>query len=179
MECRENGLKAVRLENYRTKVASDQVSNEPSQKVTYRCVLSFCLVLLIVILFSPTAIAQNDVGSIVGFVSDPSGALVSNAQVTVINQATNETRTVLTDAKGHYTFPNLVPAIYSLSFKAIGFKQFDSRDNTLASNSTIEVDGRMTIGAQDQTVEVTNTAEILQTQSAALQSEIVGEQIQK
>jgi hypothetical protein len=135
--------------------------------------------LVIFAFFSSTAFAQNDVGSIAGFVTDPSGAVVTNAQVTVTNQATTETRSVSTDAKGYYTFPNLVPAVYSLSFKAPGFKEFNSRDNTLASNSAIEVDGKMTIGAQAQTVEVTNTAAILQTQSAALQSEIVGEQIQK
>ena len=140
--------------------------------------LCFFAVLFIAVFFTTIACAQNDVGSIVGFVTDASGAVVTNAQVTVTNQGTRETHTQMTDAKGHYTFPNLVPSIYTVKVVATGFKEFDSSSNTLPSNSTIDVDAKLIVGQQSQTVQVTDTAAILQTQSAAVQSEITGTQIQ-
>ena len=134
---------------------------------------------LLDILVSPTALAQNDVGSIVGFVTDSSGAVVPNAKVTIKNEGTGESRTVSTDASGHYAVPNLPPTVYTMTAEATGFQKFESTHNVLASNSTISIDAVLTLGAATQTVEVTATAALLQTQSAAVQSEINGEQIQK
>src|ERR1700757_2257262 len=92
------------------------------------------------IILSIAAFAQNDVGSIVGFIKDQSGAVIPNAKVTVTNESTGETRTVSTDAQGRYTIPNLPPAIYTMTADAQGFQKFVSRRNTLASNSTIDID---------------------------------------
>ena len=123
--------------------------------------------------------AQNDVGSIVGFVSDSSGAAVPNAKVTVKNEGTGESRTVSTDGSGHFAIPNLPPTVYTMSAEATGFQRFESTHNVLASNSTISIDAVLALGAATQTVEVTATAALLQTQSAAVQSEITGQQVQK
>jgi len=137
------------------------------------------VVLLSFILFSTGAFAQNDVGSIVGFVSDSSGAVVPGAKVTIKNEGTGESRTVSTDSSGHYAVPNLPPTAYTMTAEATGFQKFESTHNTLASNSTISIDAKLTLGEATQTVEVTATAALLQTQSAAVQSEITGQQIQK
>jgi Carboxypeptidase regulatory-like domain/TonB-dependent Receptor Plug Domain len=131
------------------------------------------------IFFAGTAFAQNDVGSIVGFVTDSSGAVVPNAKVIIKNEGTGESRTVSTDGSGHYAVPNLSPTVYTMTAEATGFQKFESTHNVLASNSTISIDAVLTLGAASQTVEVTATAALLQTQSAAVQSEINGEQIQK
>ena len=131
------------------------------------------------IFFSVPASAQNDVGSIVGFVSDSSGAVVPNAKVTIKNEGTGESRTVSTDSSGHYAVPNLAPTSYTMSAEATGFQKFESTHNVLASNSTISINAVLALGAATQTVEVTATAALLQTQSAAVQSEITGQQIQK
>src|ERR1700733_12477631 len=141
----------------------------------------FCAALLISIsiFFSAPALAQNDVGSIVGFVTDSSGAVVPNAKVIVKNEGTGESRTVTTDSSGHYAIPNLPPTSYTMTAEATGFQKFESTHNVLASNSTISIDAKLTLGAATQTVEVTATAALLQTQSPAVQSEITGQQIQK
>jgi hypothetical protein len=131
------------------------------------------------ILTSPAALAQNDVGSVVGFVTDPSGAAVANATVTITNEGTGEKRTVTADAQGHYAVPNLPPATYTMTAEAKGFQKFESTHNALASNTTISIAATLTVGETSQTVEVTSTAALLQTQSAAVQSEITGEQVQK
>ena len=66
-----------------------------------------------------------------------------------------------------------------MTAEASGFQKFESSHNVLASNSTISIDAKLTLGAATQTVEVTATAALLQTQSAAVQSEITGQQVQK
>jgi hypothetical protein len=137
------------------------------------------LTIAIAIFFSTTAWAQNDVGSIVGFVTDSSGAVVPGVKVTVKNEGTGESRTVSTDSSGHFAVPNVPPAVYTMTAEATGFQRFESTHNTLASNSTISIDAKLTLGAATQTVEVTATAALLQTQSAAVQSEITGQQVQK
>ena len=141
----------------------------------------FCaaLVFSISMFLSVPVFAQNDVGSIVGFVSDSSGAAVPNTKVIIKNEGTGESRTVDTDGSGHYAVPNLPPTVYTMSAEATGFQRFESTHNVQASNSTISINAVLTPGAASQTVEVTATAALLQTQSAAVQSEITGQQIQK
>src|ERR1700691_2314616 len=141
--------------------------------------LWLCVALSSFIFFHSCASAQNDVGSIVGFVSDSSGAVVPGAKVTIKNEGTGESRTVSTDSSGHYAVPNLPPTSYTMTAEATGFQKFESTKNVLASNSTISIDAKLSLGAATQTVEVTATAELLQTQSPAVQSEISGQQIQK
>jgi Carboxypeptidase regulatory-like domain/TonB-dependent Receptor Plug Domain len=125
------------------------------------------------------AIAQNDVGSIVGFVSDQTGAVIPGATVTIVNEGTGEKRVVTSDASGHYAVPNLQPAVYTMIAEAKGFQKFVSSHNTLASNSTIQINGKLSVGEASQTVTVSSTAEVLQTQSPAVQSEVTGTQINK
>ena len=60
------------------------------------------LAISICLFFSVTAFAQSDVGTIVGFVKDQSGAVVPNATVTIRNEATGELHTVTSDEQGHY-----------------------------------------------------------------------------
>ena len=147
-------------------------------KGTRTGLLYFCAVLFISMLFSSAAFAQYDVGSIVGYVTDPSGAVVPNAKVTVTNEGTKESRAVSTDAQGHYTFTNLVPAPYAVTVSAPGFQSFTSSANRLPSNTTIDIDAKLTVGAQTQTINVSGTAAVLQTQSAAVQAEVTGKRIQ-
>jgi hypothetical protein len=123
------------------------------------------------------AFGQSDVGTIVGFVRDQSGAVVPSASVTIKNEGTGAERTVTTDAQGRYTAPNLRPADYTVTIEAKGFKKFTSTHNTLAANSTIDLDASLQVGQLSQTVEVTATASVLQTESGAVQAEVTGQQI--
>ena len=141
-------------------------------------ITSICLLLTVCLIFSIGAFAQSDVGSITGFVRDPSGAVVPNAKVTITSEATKESHTVTTDAAGHYTVTNLPPGQYTMTAEAPGFKKFESTHNTLAANSTIALDGNLTVGETSETVEVSATAEVLQTESGAVQAEVTGNQIQ-
>ncbi|HEX3438426.1 MAG TPA: carboxypeptidase regulatory-like domain-containing protein, partial [Pseudacidobacterium sp.] len=138
-----------------------------------------CLCAMMLFLFSTVTFAQNDVGTIVGFITDQSGAVVPNAKITVTNEGTGETRAVTSDSQGRYTVPNLSPAIYTMTAEASGFQKFVSIHNTLASNTTIDIDAKLTVGQTTQTIQVTATALVLQTQSGAVQSMVTSEQVQK
>ncbi|HZQ53636.1 MAG TPA: carboxypeptidase regulatory-like domain-containing protein [Bryobacteraceae bacterium] len=140
--------------------------------------LRLCIAFVVCLALSIPVFAQSDVGTITGFVRDPTGAVVPNAKVTIKNEATNESRTVTTDNSGHYTVTNLLPGSYEMTAEVAGFKKFDSKNNTLQPNSTLALDGNLTVGQTTETVEVTSTAEVLQTESGAVQSEVTGTQIQ-
>ena len=137
-------------------------------------VAAACVLLLIPV----AARAQSDVGTIVGFVTDQTGAAVPNATVTIRNEATGELHRVSSDEQGRYAAPSLPPAYYSMTVETKGFENFTSTHNKLDSNTTIAIDAKLSVGAATQTVEVTATASVLQTQSGAVQSEITGQQIQ-
>ena len=130
------------------------------------------------VLFGIAAFAQSDVGTITGFVRDPSGSVIPNAKVTIRSEATGESRNVDTDAQGHYVVTNLLPGLYEMTAESSGFKKFDSTHNQLQPNSTISLDANLSVGQTTETVEVSATAEVLQTESGAVQHEITGQQIQ-
>ncbi|QMV20249.1 TonB-dependent receptor plug domain-containing protein [Granulicella sp. 5B5] len=134
-------------------------------------------VLAILLLVSSVGYAQSDVGSISGFVRDSSGAVVPGAKVTVSNEGTNEAHMVVTDADGHYFAPNLPPATYSVTVEANGFSKFVSVHNPLGASTALAIDGTLKTGSVSETIEVTATAIVLQTESGALQSEISGQTI--
>lgn len=141
--------------------------------------VSVVCVCVFLVFASSTALAQNDVGTIVGFVTDQTGAVVPGAQVTITNEGTGEKRVVTADSQGHFAVPNLPPAIYTMTAEAKGFQKFVSTHNTLASNTTVQINAKLSVGEATQTVQVSDTADVLQTQSAAIQSEVNGSQIQK
>src|SRR5216684_459340 len=153
-------------------------STETDARPSPQTRMFFALAISICLFFSVAAFAQSDVGTIVGFAKDQSGAVVPNATVAIRNEATGELHTVTSDEQGHYVAPSLTPAYYSMTTEAKGFQKFTSSHNKLDSNSTIEIDANLSVGAETQTVEVTGTASVLETQSGAVQSEVNGQQVQ-
>jgi Carboxypeptidase regulatory-like domain len=130
---------------------------------------------VLVSLFSiVVATAQTDTGSIGGFVKDPSGGVIPKAQVTLKDEGTNEVHALITDGAGYYIAPNLPPGMYTMTAEAPGFKRFESAHNRLAPNTALSLDASLAVGEATETVEVTATAAVLQTDSAAVQAEVTG-----
>ncbi len=136
----------------------------------------FCAVGMVV-LCSMGAFAQSDTGTIGGFIKDSSGAVVPGAKIILTNEATGEAHAATTDAQGHYTVTNLTAGDYSLAAEVKGFKKYVSTHNTLGANTTLSLDAALTIGAMTEEVTVSATAEVLQTESGAVQAEITGKQV--
>ncbi|HEY3740314.1 MAG TPA: carboxypeptidase regulatory-like domain-containing protein [Bryobacteraceae bacterium] len=123
-----------------------------------------------------TAYAQSDLGSIQGFVKDPSGSSVPNAKVLVHNQAGLE-RSATTNESGYYTITSIPSGFYSIQVEAPGFKKFESANNKLDASTTLSVDATLTVGAPSETVEVSATAAAVQTESATVQRLVTRDQI--
>ena len=143
-------------------------------KVSFKSWVAALLAALI--LTAGTALAQSDLGSIQGFVKDQTGAVVANAKILVKNQAGLERSATTSDA-GYFNVTNIPPGSYSVSAEAPGFKKYESISNNLGASASLSMDMQLTIGATTETVEVSATASVLQTESASVQREVTREQI--
>jgi len=130
----------------------------------------FLISMLLCFALIPMALGQVITGDIVGSVSDPTGAAVPGAAVTVINAGTQFTRKTETNTTGDYTFNLLPTGTYSISVEAKGFKAFKLAEVPLSSGQRARVDARLEVGNLTEVVEVSGTAPLLQTDSATVGS---------
>ena len=110
--------------------------------------------LTIAFLFAAAAFGQSNTGSITGVVTDPNGAVVPNATVTVTNQGTNEARTVQADGEGRYEVPGLSNGVYTIETTASGFQATSVKDLRLAVGEKARADVAMSLGGVDAVVTV-------------------------
>ena len=82
-------------------------------------------------------VGQNTTGSITGRLTDPTGAVIAGAKVTVRNLGTGEVRTLTTDASGDFTATLLLPGHYSVTAEHTGFKTAIQNDITLEVDQTV------------------------------------------
>src|SRR5713101_7945258 len=120
--------------------------------------------------------AQSDLGKISGFVKDPSGATIANAKVTVRNNTGVERQTTTNDS-GYYVVTNVPPGLYAMIAEAVGFQKYETTNNKLDPSADLVIDVMLTVGSASQTVEVSASAVLLQTESAAVQKDVTREQI--
>jgi hypothetical protein len=133
---------------------------------------SHCLYLLeavLVVLLAPSLLhAQTTFGTVVGTVTDASGAAVPATEVTLTNLGTSEKRTQSTNAEGLYQFVNVLPGQYSVEIHKPGFKRVFQSPVTVQTETTTKVDLNLQIGDVSQTVEVTAQIALLQPDSSSL-----------
>src|SRR4051812_40625828 len=126
------------------------------------------VVSFLLIVPSNILLAQVDRGSIVGVVTDPAGARVSGAQVTVTNLAANQSAGVTTDTNGEYTANLLRIGIYSVTVEKPGFQRAVQSSVDVGVNQTVRVDIALQIGSATESVQVTAAPPLLQTESSSL-----------
>jgi hypothetical protein len=136
-------------------------------------------ILILVLNVSITARAQQTNATIVGNVTDTSGAVVVGAKVIATDAATNTARTTVTDSGGQYTLPSLPVGTYSLSVEASGFQSQRADAIVLDASQTARQDFKMVVGQVSQTVavEAGAAAAQLQTESGAVGQVIDGRKI--
>src|SRR5258706_7741686 len=120
--------------------------------------------------------AQSDLGRISGFIKDPSGATIANAKVTVQNKSGVERQTATNDS-GYYVITNVPPGLYTMVAEADGFQKYETTNNKLDPSADLVIDVTLTVGSASQTVEVSASAVLLQTESASVQKDVTREQI--
>jgi hypothetical protein len=129
-------------------------------------------------LFSAAAFAQTETGTIFGTVTDPTGAVVSGATVTVTDTATGAVRTTTTSGTGTYTIASLLPGPYQVVVSAAGFADF-KQNITVTVASQNSVSPRLAVARAGVTVEVTAGGGVAQveTQSSEISTMVTAQQV--
>ncbi len=112
-----------------------------------------------------TCLAQTDRGSVSGAVTDPSGAGITGAKVTITNAAMGTQYSTVTTGAGDYTIPQLVAGEYSVTVVAPGFSTLVRNGITVSVGETAHVDLKLGVGQETVNVTVTEDAPLLQTDS--------------
>jgi hypothetical protein len=114
---------------------------------------------------APAVCAQFDTAEVLGTVTDPSGAVLSNVNVVLKNQDTGIEAKTVTDDSGNYNFFDVKVGRYTINAQLTGFATFTATDVVVNVNARQRVDISMKVGSATETVEVQGAAEVLETDS--------------
>ena len=142
------------------------------------------LALIILAMFTAlpayTVYGQTDRGAISGAVTDPGGAAVSGAVITLTNRNTGEKRELKTTGEGNFTIPELRADLYSLTVKATGFKTATVDNIQVAVQVTSRVDVKLEVGELGETVTISaGDAIALQTEGPVQQRNVTEQQVRE
>jgi hypothetical protein len=121
---------------------------------------------MLVVLFAIPLFAQT-FGGVTGHISDPSGAAVPGAKISLTNVATNAVRTAVSTGSGDYTFPSVAPGLYAVKVELAAFKTVSSNVQVQVQQ-TVRLDFTLELGQISETVEVSASAQMLQSETASL-----------
>jgi hypothetical protein len=109
---------------------------------------------------------QNPTATLVGTVVDPAGLVVAGAKVEIRNSATNEHREVESGPKGVFIAPNLAPGTYGVTISKNGFRTLRQTSLELQLDQEVRMEFRLEMGSLSQTVEVTASVPLINTENA-------------
>ena len=116
-----------------------------SRIAAFVCLLAFC---------GRSLLAQGVFGTLDGVVTDPTGAVVPNAKITLTDAISGSARNTVSDGAGFYNFPSVPVGTYNLSVSAAGFKDYAASNIALGGGEHKSVNVAMSVGTADQTVSV-------------------------
>ena len=131
---------------------------------------------MLMVLLPLAMLAQSETGQISGTVTDPTGAVIANAKVTVKNLATGSARNGSSNESGVYTVTNLQPADYTVAVEASGFATSQKRVN-VSVGTKVGLDVKLEIGSTGTIVEIAATALSVNTESQTLGAVVSSQQI--
>ncbi len=129
--------------------------------VVYR--LPYLLLLLAASMF-----AQRDLGTITGTITDPQGAAVPSAKITITEDATGLVYEVQASAAGDYIRPLLKPGTYTVTAEAAGFRRVAQKNVVITGGDRVGVNPTLTVGDVTQSIEISAEAPLLQTENTTL-----------
>ncbi|PYX99679.1 MAG: hypothetical protein DMG63_08110 [Acidobacteria bacterium] len=135
----------------------------------------FCFVLALgvaLFVFAAHAFPQGTNATLSGIVTDPSGAVMPGADLTLTNAASGFEAKSTSNERGEYTFRNLVPGTYDLKVSKIGFSTYLQKDIVLTINQAGHVDAALKVGSQTETVSVSADTTLLNYDNATVQGGI-------
>ena len=143
-----------------------------SKRVVLLVVALCCLLAL-----TPSALFAQaaSTGTVAGTVTDPSGAAVAGAAVTLVDPSTNDSRKTTTNETGRYLFANVPPGTYNLTINKTGFRVTKFSGQVVTVGSALTLNATMELGSVSQVVEVTATGADLQTLNATVGNSVSGD----
>lgn len=133
-----------------------------------------------VVLVAPAAFSQTTgTATVVGRVTDNTGAVVQAAAVNVVNTDNQFVYNTVTNNEGSYYVPNLIPGSYRLTIEAPGFKRYVREGITLRTSEQPRIDVQLEVGAVTESINVTGAAPLLETETAATGQVMEGNTIVK
>jgi hypothetical protein len=132
---------------------------------------------LALVALTATLFAQGTNGTIAGQITDQAGAVIGNAKVLLQNEAAGVNREALSNGNGQYVAYALPPGQYKITVEQPGFQKLVRTAVELTAADAITVDLRLSIGDVRQTIEVTEAAPLLQSQTAMVSSLVTNEQM--
>lgn len=124
------------------------------------------------------AAAQGPTGRIEGFVRDPQGAVLPGVSMTLRNQDTGVTRTIVTEPDGRFAFPALAPGRYSVQAQLSGFAPEEVKDIVITIGFERRLDIQLSMQALQEAVTVRGDAPVVDTTKAEVSSVVTREQIE-
>ncbi len=140
-------------------------------------IVRISLALLVCSLTIGVAWGQLRNSTITGTVTDPTGAVVPKAMITITNQLTNEAVKTQSGPTGEYAVPYLAPGKYAVAVDAPGFRTYRVSNIAIDLGVTVQQNVRLTVGAASQVVQVTGTTAELQTETSSVTGTVGTQQI--
>ncbi len=132
-------------------------------------------VAVVTCLFVAGSVVAQDTATITGIVTDPVGAVVPGAQVTVLNLSTNVQLTTETNEEGIYRVPFLRPGRYRVTITATGFKRFVRDEIEVSIGATVPINASLEIGTLAESIEVSAAVPLLETETSATGTLVKGD----
>jgi len=138
----------------------------------------FAMILMALTLLSVAAFAQQTTGNVRGLIKDPTGAVVSNAKVTILDKKTNNTLTTQSTGSGEYEFKNLPGGDYQITVETDGFKKVTLTGVRVQLNQTTDLGVTLEVGVRNDVVEVSaGGAELVDTTTTNLAKGFTSRQV--
>jgi hypothetical protein len=147
--------------------------------VRLRQLLAACLLVLAPLAFAGTATGQAVTGTIIGTVSDTTGAVLPGVSVTVKQTETGFTRTLVSDSNGEFTAASIPTGTYTVTGEISGFKSVSLSNVQVGVDSRVRTDLKLEVGAMTESVEIVASTPLVQTSSSDLSTTVSEEQIKQ
>ncbi|HKO20746.1 MAG TPA: carboxypeptidase regulatory-like domain-containing protein [Acidobacteriaceae bacterium] len=148
-------------------------------ELAIKCSIAVVVICLLCVVSSRNlyAQAQTDTGALTGTVSDPTGAVIPEATVTITNSATGIVTKGITTSTGQYVFSSVAPGTYTLEVTKTGFGTYSASGIVVHIQQVPTVNVVLKPGSTTQTVTVSAATPLLQAQSAELNQTITGQEV--
>jgi hypothetical protein len=140
---------------------------------------AFLILVVWVFVVSTQPVFSQSFGRVLGTVSDPSGAVLPGVTVTLTNTNTGDKRETISGASGSYQILNVLPGTYKIDVEATGFRRFTQQPIEVKTLAAVRIDVPLVIGSLTETVEVTASEVLLETDKSSVETTIDGIEVQQ